>query len=162
MARKKTLRERGQFKKEIHSALYKSADIRELLLGDTSEMSAVKTMEAFKDHVKSHLFIDDTITDATTYIFYDVIMPELRAQTKNCQVIMYLICHRDILDNYEKDGYIGDRIDILAQMVEDALINDDDRVNKFGIGNLDITDVSFYNASRFYGCIITFEVTSFR
>lgn len=162
MARKKTLRERGQFKKEIHSALYKSADIRELLLGDTSGMSAAKTMEAFKDHVKSHLFIDDTITDATTYIFYDVIMPELRAQTKHCQVIMYLICHRDILDNYEKDGYIGDRIDILAQMVEDALINDDDRVNKFGIGNLDITDVGFYNASRFYGCIITFEVTSFR
>lgn len=162
MERKKSTFERGKFKKEIHSALYKSADIRELLLGDTSGMSTVQTMEAFKKHVKSHLFIDDTITEAASFIFYDIVMPDLRAQTKHCQVIMYLICHRSILDDYEKEGYVGNRADILSQMVEDALINDEDVVNKFGIGELQLADVGFYNATRFYGCIMTFEVPSFR
>lgn len=162
MGRTKTTRERGKFKKEIHSALYKSDAIKELLLGDTSDMSANELQEAFKDHVKSHLFIDDTLTETATYIFYDVVMPSLRAQIKGCTVIMYLITHRNILENYSGEGYYGDRIDALAQMVEDALLNDGEVVHKFGIGELSLDSIEIYNATRFYGCILTFTVPSFR
>ena len=98
MARAKTTAERGKFKKEIQTALYKNPDIRELLIGDISKMSAVDLRKKFKEHVKSHLFIEDTITETSTYIFYDIRMPVLHSTTKDCTVIMYLICHRDILE----------------------------------------------------------------
>ena len=162
MKKNKTTAERGKFKKEIHTALYKNENIRELILGDTSGMSAKELQTAFKEHVKSHLFIDDTITETTTYIFYDVIFPILNSNIKNCQVVMYAICHRDILDDYSKEGYFGDRIDVLTQMIEDSLINDEEVSNSFGIGKLVLDSINVYNAYRFYGCILTFEVPTFR
>lgn len=162
MGKIKTTAERGKFKQEIHKALYQSEGIRELLLGDTSGMSNAAIQDAFKEHVKSHLFIDDTITKTETFIFYDIQMPELHPNIKQCDVLMYLICHRDILEDYYKDGYYGDRIDILAQMVEDALINNAKTVRKFGIGELSLDSVGIYNSSRFYGTILRFSVPTFR
>ena len=55
--RNKTTAEKGKFKEEIHTALFKSENIRELLLGDTTGMSASKVRAEFKNHVMSHLFI---------------------------------------------------------------------------------------------------------
>ena len=162
MARKKTTAERGKFKAEISGALYKNKDIRELLLGDTSGKSATEVRMAFKEQVKSHLFIDDTITDAKTFIFYDIRFPYMRAQTKTCQVIMYVMCHRNILETYTKEGYYGDRVDILSQMIEDTLINDEATANSFGIGSLSLDSIDIYNSLRFYGCIMTFNVPNFR
>lgn len=162
MARLKTTKERGKFKEEIHEALYKSSDIKELIIGDTSKMNASKIRSAFKDHVKSHLFIDDTIEEEATFIFYDVIFPRLQSNIKDCRVVMYLICHRNIIDNYYKDGYYGNRADILSEMVEDVLINDKAVARSFGIGELTLDSVDVYNASRFYGCIMTFGVPTFR
>ena len=162
MARLKSTAERGKFKTEISSALYKNEDIRELLLGDTSGMSTAKIQSAFKEQVKSHLFIDDTITDAKTFIFYDVRLTYMRPQVKTCQVIMYAMCHRNMLETYTKEGYYGDRIDILSQMIEDTLINDERVANSFGIGQLSLDSVDIYNSLRFYGCIMTFSVPNFR
>ena len=154
--------ERGYFKEEIHRALYNSEEVRELLLGDTSGMSHAEMHEEFKEHVKSHLFIDDTITDSGSYIFYDIILPSLEPNLKNCRVIMYLICHRDTLDDYYKEGYYGNKSDILSQMVENAIINNKDVVNKFGIGDLTLDSVDIYNSTHYYGCIMTFNVPNFR
>lgn len=162
MAKSKTLAEKGKFKKEIHAALYKNADLRDLILGDTKDMSSKEIRDAFKEHVKSHLFIDDSIQDATTYIFYDVFFPFMRENTKTCVVLMYAICHRDILENYSKEGYPGDRADALAQMIENSLINDEDVSNRFGIGKLRLDSTDIYNARQFYGSILKFDVPSFR
>lgn len=160
--RKKSTAERGKFKQEITSALYKSADIRDLLLGDTSGMSTSDKQKSFRKHVKSHLFIDDTIEETDSFIFYDVRLPDLAAQIKDCQVILYAICHRDILDNYAKEGYFGNRADILSQMIEDCLINDEEVANSFGIGKLSLDSVDLYNATRFYGVVMIFNVPDFR
>lgn len=162
MAKLKTTAERGRFKQEIHAALYKSKDLKELLLGDISTLNASKIKEGFRDHVKSHLFIDDTITETSSFIYYDIRMPRLEPNIKYCQVVLYAICHRDILDNYEKEGYYGNRADILSQMIEDCLINDKSVANSFGIGELSLDSVDIYNASRFYGCVMTFNVPNFR
>jgi len=160
--RKKTTAERGKFKQEITSALYKSADIRDLLLGDTSGMSTSDKQKSFRKHVKSHLFIDDTIEETDSFIFYDVRLPDLAAQIKDCQVVLYAICHRDILDDYVKEGYFGNRADILSQMIEDCLINDEEVANSFGIGKLSLDSVDLYNATRFYGVVMIFNVPDFR
>lgn len=160
--RKKSTAERGKFKQEITSALYKSADIRDLLLGDTSGMSTSDKQKLFRKHVKSHLFIDDTIEETDSFIFYDVRLPDLAAQIKDCQVVLYAICHRDILDDYVKEGYFGNRADILSQMIEDCLINDEEVANSFGIGKLSLDSVDLYNATRFYGVVMIFNVPDFR
>ena len=66
MPRKKTTYERAKFKQEIHKALYKNPDIINLVVGDISGKSQKEIQKIFKAHVKSHLFVEDTITDAGT------------------------------------------------------------------------------------------------
>ena len=138
-----------------------SNNIKEIILGDTSELTPKELLSKFQKHVNSHLFIDETIKDTTTYIFFDVIMPELRPQTKTIQVLIYAICHRDILEDYVKEGYYGNRADILSEMIEETLL-DDSIVKKFGIGDLSLDNVDIYNSVTFYGCIMSFSVRNFR
>lgn len=159
---KKDTAERGIFKENIHAALYKSADIKELLLGDLAGEKTSQIMKEFRDHVKSHLFIDDTIEATGSFIYYDVIMPSLRTNTKTCQVTLYAICHRDILDDYSKEGYHGNRADILSQMIEDVLINNEEVNKEFGIGPMNLVSVYPYNSRQMYGVQMTFEVPNFR
>lgn len=160
--RKKTTSERGKFKNKIHNALYKSDDIKELLLGDVSEKSTSDVRKLFKEHVKSHLFIDDTVKETNSYIYYDVRLPYLDENVKSCQVILYAVCHRDILDDYAKEGFYGNRADILSQMIEDCLICDEKVARDFGIGNLKLDSVEPFNGRTLYGCLMTFDVPNFR
>lgn len=160
--RQKTLKERGRFKEIIHSALYKSENIKELLLGDTSKMSKSEILGNFKKHVFSHLYVNDTVANADTFIYYDVSLYNMRENVKGCRVIMYVIAERTTIDNYYKEGFCGNKTDILSDMVEDALVNDVEVANKFGIGELRLESVDIYSASRFYGTILTFTVPNFR
>ena len=159
--RKLTTKERGEYKTRIQNALLKSENIKEVILGDTSGMPTKEILSEFKNHVNSHLFIDDTIKDTSTYIFFDVIMPRMRPQVKSIQVLMYALCHRDILENYIKEGYYGNRADILSEMIEETLL-DEDIVKEFGIGDLELDNVDIYNSNTFYGCIMSFSVHNFR
>ena len=161
MARKLTTKELGLYKTRISNALLKSDDIKELMFGDTSNLSQKDFLLEFKDHVNSHLFIDDTIKDTSTYIFFDVSLPKLRPQVKTIQVYIWAICHRDILENYTKDGYFGNRADILSEMIEETLL-DNSIVKKFGIGDLELDNVDIYNSTTFYGCIMSFSIHNFR
>lgn len=160
--RKMATAEKGYFKEIINNALYKNPEIIKLLLGDTTSMTKSQIQQGFKKHVFSHLFIDDTIEETDSFIFYDVVFPEIHSNIKTCQVYVYLISHRDILDNYYVEGYYGNRADILSQMVEDTLLNDDDIVKEFGIGELELDSVDVYNSRRFYGCVMVFNVPNFR
>lgn len=162
--RQKTTVERGNFKNEIHTALYKNDNIKYILLGDTAGKSASEIRRLFREHVKSHLFIDDTITETESFIFYDVVFPILHSNTKECRVILYAICHRDILDNEELqiEGYSGNRADILSESIEDCLINNEETANSFGIGKLSLDSVDIFNDKRFYGCVMIFTAQNFR
>ena len=75
--------------------------------------------------------------------------------------MIYAICHRDILEDYVKEGYYGNRADILSEMIEETLL-DDSIVKKFGIGDLSLDNVDIYNSVTFYGCIMSFSVRNFR
>ena len=69
MAKYKATAERGKFKQEIHAALYNCEELRNLIVGDTTNMTKSEIRKEFKDRVKSHLFIDDTI-EATESCFF--------------------------------------------------------------------------------------------
>ena len=159
MGRKKTTIELGKFKTRINNALLKDENIQEILTGTTG--NSREQFEKTKKQIHSHLFIDDTIKDTGTYIFYEVFMPELRSQIKNIRVVMYAICHRDILENYSKEGFWGNRADILAEMIEDAMLNPT-VLREFGIGELVLDNIDIYNSTEFYGRIIVFTVPNFR
>lgn len=164
MKSNKTMKECGEFKQIVNSAIYNDSKIKMLLFDgtDTSNMSASEMRQLFKKHVMSHLFIDDTIKETDSFIFYDVRMLYMHENIKDCSLVIYVVCHRDILDNYEAEGYYGNRADILSQMIEDCLINDETIVNKFGIGKLSLDSVDIYNSAKFYGRIMTFNVPTFR
>lgn len=159
--RKLTTKELGSYKIRILNALLKSDNIKDLILGDTSDLKPKEIINEFKEHVNSHLFIDDTIKDTSTYVFFDVILPRMRPQVKNVQVLMYAICHRDILENYSKEEYYGNRADILAEMIEETLL-DESIVKEFGIGDLELDNVDIYNTTTFYGRVLAFSVNNFR
>lgn len=160
--RRKTTEERGLFKVNINNALFQSENIRDVLLGDTSDVgSKAELYKLFKEQVYSHLFVDDIITETKSYIFYDVVFPRIHAQIKTCQVLLYAISHRKILDTYSKPGYYGNRSDILSQMIEETLL-DEDVCKEFGIGELTLGSIDIYNSNKFYGCIMTFSVPNFR
>ena len=156
-----TTKERGIYKTRIVNALLQSDNIKDIILGDTSGLTQTDILTKFKNHVNSHLFIDETIKDTSTYIFFEVFMPQLRPQVKTTKILMYAICHRDILENYTKEGYFGNRADILSEMIEEILL-DSDIVKKFGIGDISLDNVDIYNSVTFYGCIMTFNVSNFR
>lgn len=158
----RTTKERGLYKEKIKQALFSSDNISEILLGDTSSMTTGNKAKAFRKFVKSHLFIDGTLDKVGTYIFFDVLTGSVSSQIKNCTVVMYVICHRDILDDYYKEGYYGNRADVLSQMIEDCLICDEKVANSFGIGKITLDSVDIYNSQDYYGCIMTFSAPDFR
>ena len=105
--------------------------------------------------------IDDTLTEKGTYIFFDIVIPNIEYQTKECKVIMYLVCHRELLDDFEMEGYYGNRADALLQAVEGALLNTEN-TKQFGIGDLLLSSVDIYNSSNYYGVQMIFDTECFR
>lgn len=157
---KKNINDAGEYKELITSALFENEKIRNMILGE-GEADKWDMISQFKDKVKSHLFVDDTVLKTDTYIFYDIYVPYVTERVKTNKLVMYCICHRDVLDNYVLEGYHGNRADILSKIVEETLL-DEKIVGKFGIGKLGIDGVNIYNASRFYGRVIEFSIPNFR
>ena len=153
--------ELGRYKEIITKALFKDDNVRSLIVNNDG-LTKKEQLDIFKKHVKSHLFIDDTITDESTYIFYDIRCPKFGTTIKDVVVIMYVICHRETLDDISIDGFYGNRVDILSEMVTDAIVENEYVSNQFGIGELDLSGIDIYNSKRFYGRILTFSVPNFR
>lgn len=159
---RKTIAERGKFKNLISTALFKSENICDLLLGKDAEKEGSEKLKLFKEHVKSHLFIDDTIKETGSYIFYDVKIPYIHSYTKKCQILCYAIVHRDILDDgYFKKNYYGNRADILAEFIEECILSEDN-IKEFGIGDITLDSLDIYNSKDFYGSIMLFSTENFR
>lgn len=158
----RTTKERGAYKEKIKQALFSSNNISEILLGDTSAMTTGNKAKVFNEFVKSHLFIDGTLDREGTYIFFDVLTRSVSAQIKSCTVVLYAICHRDILDDYYKEEYYGNRADVLSQMVEDCLVCDEKVASSFGIGKITLDSIDIYNSHDYYGYIMTFSAPDFK
>lgn len=159
------LKELGSFKNKIGPMLYNSENIREILLGKNYKSqytTEASIRSALKSHIYSHLYVDDSISNTESYIFYDTTIPRVGNSVKSCHIVVYAFCHKDILDSYVRQGYYGNRADILCQMVEETLL-DNEQVRDYGIGKLTLTNVSLYsNEKKFYGKVLEFEVPNFR
>ena len=157
----KIIKERGLFKDKIKNMLFLSSNVMKVLFEDYGNMTVKQKREKFFKQVKSHLFIDDTLTEKSTYIFFDIVVQNIASQTKECKIVMYLVCHRDLLDDFELEGYYGNRADILSQAVEEALLNTEN-AKQFGIGDLLLSSVDVYNSKDYYGVQMIFDTKCFR
>lgn len=156
------LRQLGNYKSKIFTSLYKCTDLKKVLLDNYELDEKTNCTKEFKEHVKSHLFIEDTLHDCGSYIFFDTIIPDMRTNTKEVQILMTVVTHRDILDEaVELEDVTGNRADILAMLVEDALTNKETAA-QFGIGDLEFANTSIYNGNKYYGRVITWSAVDFK
>lgn len=154
------LRQKGEYKSKIAMSLYGNLDLKKVLLDDYTINDKTNCAKDFKNYVKSHLFVDGTVYEPKSYIFYDVIIPDFRAQTKTINIIFYVVCHRDILDNSPQiEGVSGNRADVLAMLVDDALAKNG---KDFGIGLLNLEEALIYNGKDYYGTQLTYTAVDFR
>ena len=152
------IKDRGLFKSNIKKCLYKNENLRQFLF-DGENINI--TPHLFSERVKSHLFLNDILTEKKSYIFYDVVCPEISARIKEIKIVLYVISHREILDDYtQKEGYYGNRADVISQAVEEALILDN--AKEFGIGDLQLESVDLFNGKDYYGTQMLFNVPTFR
>lgn len=166
-----SVKELGKYKKKIASPIYNSETIKVMLLGNDYASSTEDIDTLLKKHVFSHLFVDGVVTETQPYIFYDITIPNFGTTIKDVKLIVYAICHRDILDVFDVEpalsptiikDYYGNRCDKLSQALEEIFCEDNTISKNFGIGSLTLTDVSLYNVKNFYGRILTFTVPDFR
>lgn len=146
------MKDTALLKIKLKEALLQNEDLKKFIVADEN-ISDIQKIQEFNKHVKTHLFVDDTIKDKSTYIFFEVVSPEIGAQLKEARLVLYAICHCDLLDKDipEVEGdYIGNRADVLSQIIEDTLENDTE-LNKFGIGKFDLESIEVYNSASYYG-----------
>ena len=167
MNNKFTTKEMGEWKIKIGNALMHSDDLMGLLTGkNVSTFTKVQRATEFKKYVSSHLFINDDALGSVldfkdSRIFFDISIVSTHPQTKTCSIMIVALCHRDILDTYDGNEYLGNRADVMAQMIEEALL-DEKIVKNFGIGDLSLDSVEPYNSTTMYGRILMFSVPNFR
>lgn len=157
--------ELGQYKNMLTPLLCKSEDIRDIILGcdyKNKYPTEKDVLKALKEHIFSHLYIEGTVTTTGTYIFYDVYATKIHSEIKRCNVVIYAFCHKDILDTYTREGYEGNRADVLCQMIEDIIMKPDNAYD-FGIGKPEWHDMRLFSSEKkFYGKIMEFSVPCFR
>jgi len=156
------LKELGTYKQKIISALSTSDDIKSLLLGGDYENQDYEVDDELKKYILPHLFTEGTQTEVQSYIFVETFMPKFGNSVKDIKTVVQVLSHRDQI-NYQKDGYIGTRPDICAEMIEAILIGDKAIARSFGIGSLTLTYVGILDKfTKYYGRELVFEVPDFR
>lgn len=159
MIKTKNILELGNVKKNVESMLFKDETVRQLL-GDGENIQDARSF--FREHCKTHLFVDDTLTEKGSFIFFDTSISDINYQTKTTRIHMIVMCHRDLLDVIPSvDGLSGNRADMLAEAVSNTLLSAEN-TNQFGIGELSLEDVDIYNSKDYYGRVLIFEVKNFR
>lgn len=151
---------RSLIKSQISKILFDSDEIYNILTEKVKNGTFKQQFAEYDKHVKSHLFVDDTLTDKGSYIFFDVALPQIRPRITTCKIYVFVICHRDILDGFRLDGYFGNRADILTELVEETLL-DAGNVHSYGIGQLNLEAVDIYNTANYYGAQLIFDVPNF-
>lgn len=156
------LKDIGKCKSAITNALLKNSDIMELLLGKNYTLQ--QKNHVVYQQIFPYLYVDETQIETKSYICYEVNVPRIPTATiKDVTICIWCFCHKDIMQvsGYTKNGYHGsdDRVDILADMVEETLRDSDD----FGIGKLHLDSVSYVYPNKItYGRQLIYTIADFK
>ena len=158
------LKELGRYKNLINPIFYQSEGIRKAILGKDYVQTYTtedEIYEGLRPFIKSHLYVDDVMLDMGTYLFYDVTVPYAQASMKTCHLVIYTFCNKEIIDTFNLKGYEGNRVDIMCQLIEEA-VTDPEIIRKYGIGKMQLRDCQIFTRQKnVYGKILDFEVPNF-
>ena len=152
------LKDMGSYKNNLITAFQNSEDICELLF-DKQPYTKDDVQNLPYSQIFPYLYVDDAQTGATSYICVDVDMPKIPTNAiKDMKVCIWAYCHKQHMQ-YAKDGYVGTRADILADMIERRLRESD----RFGIGKPQLTSVEhFFPNDKCYGKLLTYTIPAFK
>lgn len=152
------LKDMGIYKDNLIAAFQDSGDICELLF-DKRPYTADEVQNLPYSQIFPYPHVDDTQTDAASYICVEVDMPKIPTSTiKEMKICIWACCQRQHM-KYSKDGYAGTRVDILTDMIERRLRESDG----FGIGKLQLVSVEhFFPNNKCYGKLMTYTVPAFK
>lgn len=106
-----------------------------------------------------YLYIDGTQTKVLSYLCFEVDIPRIPSATvKNKKLTILVYCHKNGM-RYSKKGYLGTKVDTLADMVECELRDSD----KLGIGKLHLESVNHvFPNNDYYGREMIFTIPDFK
>lgn len=153
---KTVIRDIGSYKNHLITLLQNSQEICELLLGDNYSDEDVDNM--VYDQLYPYLYVDETQTEVKSYLCFEVDIPRIATATiKDMKIIIWAYCHKACM-KYAVKGYLGTRVDILADMVERVFHDSRD----FGIGKLRLESVTyFFPNSKYYGRQMIYTIPDF-
>lgn len=151
------LKDIGAYKNHIVTAFLNSPDILELMLGKGYTEEDAENI-VYKQ-IFPYLYVDEVQTNTKSYLCVEVnVSSQPTASVKNMMITVWCYCHKDIM-KYSKNGYLGTRADILADMAEMAIRG---VARDFGIGKLKLSSVEYmYPHREYYGRQLIFRVPEF-
>ena len=158
MSEDSILKDIGSYKNKLLSAFVTSDDICELLF-NKKPYTEEDADNLIYSQVFPYLYVDETQTDVKAYICCEVDIPRLPTGTiKDMKLIIWTYCHKEGM-KYSKKGYVGTKVDILADMIECQLRDSD----KFGIGKLELQSVTyFFPNNKYYGKQMIYNMPDFK
>lgn len=159
---KKVLYDIGSCKQEMFSSFINDPDICELLF-DKKPYTDDDREKLFYSQIFPYLYVGDedqqTQDKMLSYLCYEVDVPRISSGTiKDLKLIVWAYCHKGVM-KYNKKGYYGTRVDILADMVERKLRDSYD----FGIGKPELISVTnFFPNNKYYGRQLIYNVPEFK
>ena len=157
MAEGTVLKDIGSCKQKLLTAFVNSDEICELLF-DKKPYTEDDVEGLMYTQIFPYLYTDETQTQTLTYLCFEVDVPKLSSGTvKDMKIIVLAYCHKEVME-YQKKGYYGTRVDILADMVERKLRDSYD----FGIGKPELISVTnFFPNNKYYGRQLIYNVPEF-
>lgn len=142
--------------KEVLISNFMSEDILELLLG--ANYTEEQAEDVVYSQVFPYLYVEDVQTKTLTYICADIVVEQASPKMKNVTLVIWAYCHKDVM-KYKKTGYRGNRVDILADMIDRKIRDLDD----FGIGKLDLKKSTYFALEKlFYGRQLIYTIPDFK
>ena len=152
------LKDIGSYKNKLLSVFTTSNDICELLF-NKKPYTGEDADNLLYSQVFPYLYVDETQTDVKAYICCEVDVPRVPTGTiKDMKLIIWAYCHKEGM-KYSKKGYVGTKVDILADMIERQLRDSDE----FGIGKLQLKSAPyFFPSSKYYGRQLIYTIPDFK
>lgn len=152
-----TLKDVGTYKNRLLSAIIKSQDVCETILGKDYDTTNVDEQLIYHN-VFPYLYVDETQTKQESYICIEVDVPRtMDFAFKDMKIIVWCYCHKGIM-KYSKKGYLGTRADILSDIV-DRFLNSS---NNFGLGRLKLqSNTHFFPSKEYYGRQLIYSCPEF-
>lgn len=165
----------GAYKEKVIELLKENVDLQLALTGkcigkDTTVKERAEIKKAVDNCIYDYAFVPNTITDERIYICVEIVCPYATAGSwKELYTYVYVFTPKNVVNWGESEiadklinkGYIGNKIDVVTDMVDRTLKGRTD----FGLGKIEMAPRDgmqiFSYVDGYYGKQLTYKSTEF-